>query len=131
MIPVQCQRNAVTEAKGEHFMKTLILAVVTALLPVAGFAQSPDCSAPQKQMDMNDCASSAYASADVLLNHTWKIAIRDAKNRNSRLENDEIPSEDVAHSAAHLDQVPRSGMSGRNHNCARWLNPAAHSIHLP
>ena len=36
-----------SEAKGEHFMKTLILAVVTALLPVAGFAQSPDCSAPQ------------------------------------------------------------------------------------
>ena len=51
-------------------MKTLILAVVTALLPVAGFAQSPDCSAPQTQMDMNDCASSAYASADALLNHT-------------------------------------------------------------
>tara|TARA_B110000093_G_scaffold74809_1_gene81347 strand:+ start:649 stop:861 length:213 start_codon:yes stop_codon:yes gene_type:complete len=70
MITVQWQHNPVTQAKCKHFMKTIILAVVTALLPVAGFAQSPDCSAPQTQMDMNDCASSAYASADVLLNHT-------------------------------------------------------------
>ncbi|MDB4198303.1 DUF1311 domain-containing protein [Ascidiaceihabitans sp.] len=59
-------------------MKTLILKSVAVLLPITGFAQLPDCLALQTQMDLNDCASRAYGSADALLNHTWKISIRDA-----------------------------------------------------
>ena len=99
MITAQSQRNPVTEAKGDHFMKTLILKSVAVLLPITGFTQSPDCSAPQTQMEMNDCASRAYASADALLNNTWKIAIRDAKNRDTYLEVGDIPSEDMLRTA--------------------------------
>ncbi len=99
MITVQQQRIPITEAKGDHFMKTLILAAVAVLLPITGSAQSPDCSAPQTQMDMNDCASRAYASADAELNNIWKIAIRDAKNRDTYLEVGDIPSEDMLRTA--------------------------------
>jgi len=99
MIAAQWPRNPVTEAKDDHFMKTLILKSVAVLLPITGFTQLPDCSALQTQMDLNDCASRPYTSADALLNNTWKIAIRDAKNRNTYLEVGDMPSYNMLRTA--------------------------------
>lgn len=92
-------------------MKFVIFAALVAALPIKAIAQSPDCSDPLTQMDMNDCASRAYASADALLNQVWKSAIAAAKQRDEYLSDGDIPSEVL------LRKAQRSWITFRDQAC--------------
>jgi uncharacterized protein YecT (DUF1311 family) len=80
-------------------MKFAIIAALITALPISAMAQSPDCSEPLTQMDMNDCASRAYVSADALLNQVWKSAIISAKGRDEYLRDGDTPSEELLRKA--------------------------------
>jgi hypothetical protein len=101
-------------------MKFAIIAALITALPISAMAQSPDCSEPLTQMDMNDCASRAYVSADALLNQVWKSAIISAKGRDEYLRDGDTPTQ--------LDSFSRSGLPSRKHSGARRIDPTPHTI---
>lgn len=98
-------------------MKSVLTAIALGLcvnsvaFPSVAGAQAPDCAEPLTQIDMNDCASRAFASADSLLNQVWKTAVETAKRRDSELYNNEEPSEDM------LRQAQRSWITFRDQAC--------------
>lgn len=81
------------------------------LFPIAAKAQSPDCSDPQTQADMNDCASRAFISADAHLNQVWKAAMSAALERDDYLQSGKIPS------AVMLRDAQRSWIKFRDQAC--------------
>jgi uncharacterized protein YecT (DUF1311 family) len=92
-------------------MKFIPLTALIATFPIWATAQSLDCREPLTQMDMNACASRAYASADAQLNHVWKSAIRAAKLRDEYLPNGDTPSEEL------LRTAQRSWITFRDQAC--------------
>ncbi len=69
------------------------VALAAVLIPAAGIAKSPDCTAPRNQSEMNICAHLDYQAADGDLNFDYRMARDEMRNLDSRLSTELLGAE--------------------------------------
>ncbi len=92
-------------------MPRLSLTLVALLVSTAALAQTPDCSTPITQMDMNICAEADWQEADAALNTAYREVMAEMQAMDADLP------ENLQGAEAALRTAQRSWITFRDAHC--------------